>query len=68
MTTAVSQPTNDQLHAAWTNAINSEGYPGWQQEARRELQSLRDLRTTWTGDEYRNLRRGIDAYLSGEKP
>lgn len=63
---AAQQPTNEQLHAAWTNAINAEGSPGWSGEARAELRRLRDLRTTWDGPDYCGLRARIDAYLGHE--
>lgn len=68
VTNSMSQPTNEQLHAAWTNAINAEGTPGWNSEARAELRHMREQRTTWDQDDYLKLGRGIDAYLSGEMP
>lgn len=58
-----SQPTNEELHAAWTNAINLEGSGAAFSAALQELREIRKNRTTWFNSEENELRRSMDAYL-----
>lgn len=62
-----NQPSIDELTMAWTRAIESEGIGGAGSEYKLELRRLRDLRTTWFGDENK-LRYALDNYLRGEMP
>ena len=62
-----AQPTDDELRAAWTDAINAESMLG-SLAPRNELAELRNRRTTWVGAQQINLRFAIDAYLRGEQP
>lgn len=58
-----SQPTNEELHAAWTNAINMEGSGAAFSAALQELTELRNKRSTWFDIEENELRRALNDYL-----
>jgi len=58
-----SQPTDEELHVAWTNAINMEGEGAAFSAAIQELTELRNKRSTWYGSEENELRRALNDYL-----
>ena len=63
-----SEPTADDLNAAWTVAITAENIAGWRSEAREHLAKLREAKFTWFGSSELRLRDAIDRYLRGELP
>ena len=65
MTDTANQPTDDELHAAWTACIHAEGIPGAQSEAMQRLRELRDRRTTWYAAE-NELRVALDNYIGAK--
>ena len=58
-----SQPSDEELAAAWNDAIELEGQGDRFATALRRLTVLKNLRTTWYGEEENNLRRSIEQYL-----
>jgi hypothetical protein len=62
------QPSDFDLIRAFDRAIESEGIGGAYSEYMLELRRLRELRSTWFGEQENKLRRSIDAYLSGIEP
>lgn len=58
-----SQPTNEELNSAWTNAINLEGSGAEFSAAILELTEIRNKRSTWFGSEENKLRRALNDYL-----
>jgi hypothetical protein len=61
---ADNQPTLQELHTAWTDAINCESIGGARAETRQRLQELRNAKHTWVGAEENKLRFALDAYLN----
>jgi hypothetical protein len=58
-----TQPTDEELHVAWTDAIYAENIYGARAESLQQLKALRDRRTTWVGSKEWELRCAIDNYL-----
>ena len=63
--TADDQPSNEELHAAWTAALHAEGIPGAKAETMQRLVELRERRSTWFGSQENNLRVALDNYIKG---
>ena len=59
----VKQPSDNDLHAAWSDAISAEGIAGAHSEELQTLRDLRAARTTWFGGKANKLRGSIDRYL-----
>lgn len=57
------QPSHDDLHRAWSAAIECEGLGGARSETLQTLIRLRDRKTTWFGSEENNLRVSLDNYI-----
>lgn len=58
-----NQPTDEELHQAWTDAINLEGQSAPFSSAIQKLKELRNKRSTWYGEKENELRRSLNDYL-----
>ncbi len=62
-TSIQSEPTLQELHSAWTSALETEDIPGARADSLRALQTLRNQKATWVGKEENDLRFALDRYL-----
>jgi hypothetical protein len=63
----MNEPSAQELQNALNEYAISIGTPGWENQARHALVTLREKKFTWFGEEENRLRYVINNAINGEK-